>query len=327
MDAVTPAATSRESTRAADAIAWREWLPVGSEQNWRGLVGLAAWQGSAGPVDNRPVSMQHYENFPVASLLCPADLRPAVMSIYCFARTADDLADEGQEHAAQRLAQLGQYRGDLVAMAAGRPDSGRWPAVFPALAVQMQRHALPAQWLHALLDAFEQDVRNPRYADRNALLNYCARSANPVGRLLLHLYRVGDDLSLRQSDAVCSALQLINFWQDLSVDLRRDRVYVPLRDLERHGLGMPELLQCRDTPAAQALVRDLVQWAAALMAEGAPLALRLPGRAGWELRLVVQGGLRILEKIAAMDHASVRLRPVLHKADVPSLLWRAWRMQ
>jgi hydroxysqualene synthase len=278
-------------------------------------------------VDNRPVSTQHYENFPVASLLCPADLRPAVMSIYCFARTADDLADEGQEPAAQRLAQLGQYRGDLVATVAGRPDSGHWPAVFPALAMQMRQHALPAQWLHALLDAFEQDVRNPRFADRKALLDYCARSANPVGRLLLHLYRVGDDLSLRQSDAICSALQLINFWQDLSLDLPRNRVYLPLCDLEHHGLGLPELLLCRDTPVARSLVRDLVQWAAALMAEGAPLALRLPGRAGLELRLVVQGGIRILEKIAAMDYASVRLRPVLRKTDAPRLLWRAWRMQ
>jgi hydroxysqualene synthase len=278
-------------------------------------------------VDNRPVTTKHYENFPVASLLCPARLRPAVMSIYRFARTADDLADEGPQMAAQRLAQLGHYRSDLAATAAGRPDSGRWPSVFPALAVQIRLHALPAQWLHALLDAFEQDVRNPRYADRNALLDYCARSANPVGRLLLHLYGVGDDLSLRQCDAICSALQLINFWQDLSVDLPRDRVYVPQRDLAQHGLGMPELLRCRDTPSARSLVRDLVQWAAELMAEGAPLALRLPGRAGWELRLVVQGGLRILEKMAAMDYASLSMRPVLRKADAPRLLWRAWRMQ
>lgn len=273
------------------------------------------------------MSTQHYENFPVASLLCPANLRPAVMSIYRFARTADDLADEGSETATQRLEQLGHYRSDLAATAAGQPDSGRWPSVFPALAVQMRLHALPAPWVHALLDAFEQDVRNPRYADRDDLLNYCARSANPIGRLLLHLYRVGDGLSLRQSDAICSALQLINFWQDLSVDLPRDRVYLPQNDLARHGLAMPELLRCRDTPAARSLVRELVQWAAGLMAEGAPLALRLPGRAGWELRLVVQGGLRILEKIAAMDHATVSRRPVLRKADAPRLLWRAWRMQ
>jgi squalene synthase HpnC len=289
--------------------------------------GLPCLATSSRGVDNRSVATQHYENFPVASLLCPPDLRPAVMAIYRFARTADDLADEGPQMAAQRLAQFGQYRSDLAATAAGRPDSGRWPSVFPALAVQMRLHALPVHWLHALLDAFEQDVRNPRYADRHALLDYCARSANPVGRLLLHLYRVGDDLSLRQSDAICSALQLINFWQDLSVDLPRDRVYVPQRDLAAHGLDIAELRLRRDTPATRSLVRDLAQWAAGLMAEGAPLASRLPGRVGWELRLVVQGGLRILEKIAAIGHGSVGMRPVLGKADALRLFWRAGRMQ
>ena len=134
-------------------------------------------------------------------------------------------------------------------MLLGQADSGRWPAVFPALAEQQRKHALPGEWLHALLDAFEQDVRNPRYADRAALLDYCARSANPVGRLLLHLYRVGDGASLRQSDAICTALQLINFWQDLSVDLPRDRVYVPLADLQAPWLALPDLLQRQDTPA------------------------------------------------------------------------------
>jgi len=257
-------------------------------------------------------------------------MRPAVSAIYHFARTADDLADEGDWSAAHRLHQLEMFRADLAATVAGHPDSGRWPAVFPSLAEALRQHALPSRCLHALLDAFEQDVHNPSYADRNALLAYCACSANPVGRLLLHLYRVGDAQSLRQSDAICSALQLINFWQDLSVDLPRHRVYLPQTDLQGHGLTLPDLLQQPDTDAmrqrGRALVRDLVQWAGALMAEGAPLALRLPGRSGWELRLVVQGGLRILEKIAAMDYASLRLRPVLRKADAPSLLWRALRM-
>jgi squalene synthase HpnC len=277
-------------------------------------------------MDNGQVAVQHYENFPVASLLCPAALRPAIVAIYHFARTADDLADEGDADPVQRIAQLGQYRDDLDAALAGRPGSGRWAAVFAALAETVRAQALPAEWLHALLDAFVQDVRNPRYADRASLLDYCARSANPVGRLLLHLYRVGDALSLRQSDAICSALQLINFWQDLSVDLPRGRIYVPLDALQRHGLDLAQLLQRPDTPAARALVRELADQAAALMAEGAPLALRLPGRAGWELRLVVQGGLRILEKIAAMDYASLRTRPVLRRTDAPRLLWRAVRM-
>jgi len=272
------------------------------------------------------VAVQHYENFPVASLLCPAALRPAIVAIYHFARTADDLADEGDAGPAQRIGQFTQYREDLNAALAGQAGSGRWAAVFSPLAEAARAQALPPEWLHALLDAFVQDVRNPRYADREALLDYCARSANPVGRLLLHLYRVGDALSLRQSDAICSALQLINFWQDLSVDLPRGRVYVPLDALRRHGLELPQLLQGEDSAAARALVRELTGWAGTLMAEGAPLALRLPERAGWELRLVVQGGLGILEKIAAMDYASLRTRPVLRRTDAPRLLWRAWRM-
>jgi squalene synthase HpnC len=219
------------------------------------------------------------------------------------------------------------YRAELQSALAGQPDSGRWPQVFAPLAVAIRQHALPPRWLHALLDAFEQDVRNPRYDDRTQLLGYCARSASPVGRLLLHLYRVGDALSLRQSDALCTSLQLINFWQDLSVDLPRGRVYVPLADLRRHGLELPKLLRRTDDETTRALVRDLVRWAAELMSEGAPLALRLPGRIGWELRLVVQGGLRILEKIADMDFASIRTRPVLGRKDAPALLWRALRMQ
>jgi squalene synthase HpnC len=209
---------------------------------------------------------------------------------------------------------------------AGREAGPQWPGVFGPLAAAVRDHGLPGNLLHALLDAFEQDVRNPSYVDRAALLDYCARSANPVGRLLLHLYRVGDDLSLRQSDAICSALQLINFWQDLSVDLPRGRIYVPSEDLRRHGLDAELLRGKPDLAASRPLVRDLARWAHALMTEGAPLALRLPGRAGWELRLVVQGGLRILEKIAAMDFDSLRTRPVLTRGDAPRLLWRALRM-
>jgi hydroxysqualene synthase len=277
-------------------------------------------------MDNGQVTRAHYENFPVASWLCPAPIRPAVAALYGFARTADDIADEGDASVAQRQEALAQYRADLDAAASGRSASGRWPDVFTSLARVMRSHALPVAWLHALLDAFEQDVRNPRYADREALLDYCAHSANPVGRLLLHLYGVGDALSLRQSDAICSALQLINFWQDLSIDLPRHRVYVPEADLRRLGLSLPQLLQRQDTAASRALVRELVRWADGLIADGAPLALRLPGRAGWELRLVVQGGLRILEKIRHMDHASLCQRPVLLGSDAPPMLWRALRM-
>jgi hydroxysqualene synthase len=278
------------------------------------------------PSENRHVSVDHYENFPVASVLCPPALRPAVMAIYHYARTADDIADEGDASAATRLADLAAYRGELLASLAGKPAGPRWPQVFGPLAERVRTHGLPAAPLHALLDAFEQDTRNPIYADRAQLLAYCSRSANPVGRLLLHLYGVGDAISLRRSDAICTALQLINFWQDLSVDLPRGRIYLPLADLQAHGLDAVAIRQCIDTEASRRMVGELCDWTESLMREGAPLALRLPGRAGWELRLVVQGGLRILEKIRALNHATLGQRPTVRAGDAPRLLWRAWRM-
>jgi hydroxysqualene synthase len=272
---------------------------------------------------NPAVSVNHYENFPVASVLCPPAIRPAVVAIYHFARTADDLADEGDASPSARLADLASYRADLLAICDNRSPSPRWRDMFEALAMQRTQFGLPERLLHDLLDAFEQDVRNPRYTDRPALLDYCRRSANPIGRLLLHLYGVSDATALRQADAVCTALQLINFWQDLSVDGPRGRQYVPLVDLAEHGVTSAELLGCVDSPRSRALVHGLCQWARSLMLQGAPLALRIPGRAGWELRLVVQGGLRILERIERMDHASLVHRPKLSAADLPVLAWRA----
>ncbi len=290
----------------------------------RDVNAIAAFPEPQG--ENRAVSVDHYENFPVASVLCPPAIRPAVIAIYHFARTADDIADEGDAPAAQRLADLAAYREVLTATYGGELPAARWPQVFGPLAAAVARYALPAAPLNDLLDAFTQDVRNPPYPDRPALLDYCRRSANPVGRLLLHLYGVTDAVSLRESDAICSALQLINFWQDLSVDLPRGRVYVPHDALAAHGLRLQDLAGA-DTAASQALVRDLCTWAEALMHEGAALALRVPGRAGWELRLVVQGGLRILERIGAMNHATLHTRPRLTGFDAPRLLWRALRMR
>ena len=272
------------------------------------------------------LSVDHYENFPVASVLCPPHIRPAVVAIYHFARTADDLADEGDASTEQRIADLAQYRADLVATLQDRPPSERWAAVFGRLQASVHNFALPGELLHALLDAFEQDVHNPFYADRTALLDYCRLSANPIGRLLLHLYGIHDAASLQRADAICSALQLINFWQDLSVDGPRGRHYVPTSDLHRHGLSLQAVQTCQDGPAARALVADLCRWAHELMQQGTALPLQVQGRAGWELRLVLQGGLRILEKIRRMDHATLTRRPSLSAADMPLLLWRAWRM-
>jgi squalene synthase HpnC len=264
----------------------------------------------------------HYENFPVASWLCPPRLRPAITAIYRFARTADDIADEGDAPAGQRLADLAAFRADLRA---GK-TSTRWPGVFDPLASAIATFSLPVALLDQLLDAFLQDVVKHEYADRADLLDYCRRSANPVGRLLLHLYRIGDAAALARSDAICTALQLINFWQDLSIDLPRGRVYLPQADCRRFGVAPEQLRVGYGGSAVRALVADACAWARALMEEGAPLVHAVPGRAGLELRLVVQGGLRTLRRIESIGYATLLARPRLRLLDVAPMLWNAARM-
>jgi len=276
---------------------------------------------------SRPVSIEHYENFPVASWLCPPALRPAVAAIYHFARTADDIADEGDASAPERLAMLAAYGQALQHAAAGGDTRGHWENVFTPLAAAIARHGLPLAPLTDLLSAFAQDTGNPVYPERAALLDYCARSANPVGRLLLHLAGVRDRAALAQSDAVCTALQLINFWQDLSIDVPRGRLYVPAADAAGFGLDVRQLKAGADSDASRALVRSLVEWARATMLEGAPLVHCLPGRMGWELRFVVQGGLRVLAKIEAAGCNALSLRPTIRKTDLAALAWRALRMK
>lgn len=272
-------------------------------------------------------SVQHEENFPVASLLCPPALRPAVRAIYHFARIADDLADEGSAAPADRLADLHAYRAALLAAANHQAPSARWPGVFAPLAQALQRYKLPLALLLDLLDAFEQDVRytaqQRRYASQAELLDYCRRSANPVGRLLLHLYGVRDEAAKAQSDQICTALQLINFWQDVSVDVPRQRWYIPQDSMRQFGVSEDDFGPTSTSQNASLLIAHQVDLARAMMQKGACLALTLPGRVGWELRLVVQGGLRILDKIEAHGCQPWRQRVRLGAGDVVPLLWRA----
>jgi squalene synthase HpnC len=281
---------------------------------------------AAAPID-------HYENFPVASVLCPAHLRAPISAIYHFARTADDIADEGSSTASERLQALADYRQQLVRAAApgttpsAEPWDPRWAGVFSALGNAIQAHQLPEQLLHDLLDAFVQDIEKTRdhagYADQAELLEYCRRSANPVGRLLLHLYGVNDSQALLQSDAICTALQLINFWQDPSVDIPRGRYYFTAAHQASNGVNEADLMALRQTPAITAMIKQCVQEARTTMASGTSLVHKVPGRAGWELRLVVQGGLRILDKIEALRYATVQHRPTLRTWDFAVMAWRA----
>lgn len=277
-----------------------------------------------------PQAITHYENFPVASWLCPPHLRTPIAAIYAFARTADDLADEGNANPAERLHDLATYRADLHATATDNAVSARWPEVFAPLAGVLRSHHLPVPLLDDLLSAFVQDVEKTRdsagYASRAELLDYCRRSANPVGRLLLHLYGVHSAQALQESDAICTALQLINFWQDLSVDIPRGRFYLPDDDCAAHSVNRSQLQALQPTPRTTALITEHARWARATMLEGAPLVHRLPGRIGWELRLVVQGGLRILDKVDALHGHSLCQRPRIRGWDAPVMLGRALGM-
>lgn len=267
--------------------------------------------------------VNHYENFPVASLLLPSRLRPAVRAIYAFARSADDLADEGEASPATRLAALDAYGAALMQIERGGPGPD---PMFATLAAVVREFDLPLQPLHDLLSAFRQDVVTSRYASFEALLDYCRRSANPVGHLMLHLYRVATGDNLRDADAICTALQLINFWQDVALDSRKSRIYLPQEDLARFGVSEDQVARAGTEGGWPTLMDFEVTRARALMLSGAPLACRLPGRIGWELRLVVQGGLRILERIEAVNYDVFRHRPQLGARDWRRVLWRAWRM-
>jgi squalene synthase HpnC len=273
----------------------------------------------------------HYENFPVASLLCPVHLRPAIAAIYHFARTADDLADEGDALGDERLTSLVLYREDLLATAQGLPPSERWTKVFVPLGAIISHHQLPVDLLTDLLDAFEQDVRftagQRRYTDDAELLDYCRRSANPIGRLLLHLYGVSDPQSLAQSDQICTALQLINFWQDVRVDVARQRWYPSTHAMQAAGVRDADLHPDSHSENARQLIATYASNARATMLKGSKLCKLVPGRAGWELRLVVQGGLRILDKIERLHFATWRSRPKLTAWDLPLMVWRALWMR
>jgi squalene synthase HpnC len=259
------------------------------------------------------LSVGHYENFPVASVLVPARYRDAVVAIYRFARTADDIADEGSAAPADRHRALDTFSRRLDAI-----ERGETPAdtPFADLAPAVRRHRLPIGLLRDLLSAFAQDVDVTRYPTFESVLDYCRRSANPVGRLLLAMYGIDDAPALAESDAICTALQLANFWQDVAIDWRKaTRLYLPLEDLERFGVPLSQVANGVCDERFSRLMAFETARTRALFVSGRPLIRRLPWRLGLELAAVIAGGMRVLERIDAVRGDVFMQRPVLGKRD------------
>lgn len=268
------------------------------------------------------LARNHYENFPVASWLLPRALRKPVAVIYAFARQADDLADEGDLSTEARLAGLAMFDAMLDGIAAGAPQG---TALGLALADVIQRHALPIELFRDLLSAFRQDVTQQRYTHFGEVMDYCRRSANPIGRLLLHLMHHTDEHDLACSDAICSALQLINFYQDLAQDyVENGRIYIPQEEMQRFGVDEAHFRERRTDLGMQRLMQHQYDRAYKLLRAGAPLAKRLSGRFGFELRLTVLGGRRILDYLDR-NRADVFARPRLTRIDWLKLAWQALR--
>jgi squalene synthase HpnC len=258
------------------------------------------------------VSAGHYENFPVASLLVPQSLRPAILAVYRFARMADDFADEGDAAPAERIAALDGFEAELDAIAAGKVPA---TPPFPEVAAAVARHGMALALFRDLLSAFRQDVTTTRYATEALLYDYCRRSANPIGRLMLRIFDADSPANLAASDAICTALQLINFWQDVAVDWAKGRIYLPLEHLGRFGVSEAQIAEERCDDVWRALMAFESARTRALLESGRPLVRALPWRLRLEISGVLAGGHRILDGIDAAGGDVFRLRPKLSGRD------------
>lgn len=268
------------------------------------------------------MARNHYENFPVGSMLVPRSRRKHVYSIYAFARTADDFADEGYEKGideAERLANLDEWERELECCYQGRADN----PIFIALAQTAMELNLPIQLFRDLLSAFRQDVVKRRYADFNEVLDYCTRSANPVGRLILLLFDYRDTHLHLLSDHICTALQLANFWQDVAVDIQKDRIYLPLDELARYGVTVEDLKNRRLTSQYASLLKFQVGRTKEIFEQGRVLPSLVGGRLSIELRLTWLGGMRILEKIEGLQFDTLTQRPSISTSDKIMLLLKS----
>ena len=266
------------------------------------------------------MAADHYENFPVASILMPFRFRRPVGLIYRFAREADDFADEGKLAPAERLGLLDGFNRELDRIEAGQPPGIAW---FADLAQAIREHALPLQLFRDLLSAFSQDVVKERYSDYAEVLDYCRRSANPVGRLLLVLYGAATPQNNVWADAICSSLQLINFWQDVAIDYRKNRIYFPQDEMTQYGIRESHIAHATNNDAWRKFLSFQVNRARQYLHSGAPLGRVLRGRLGLEMRMIIAGGDRILTKIENVHYDVFTRRPVLRPHDWPLMLARA----
>jgi squalene synthase HpnC len=255
----------------------------------------------------------HYENFPVGSALVPKHLMPAVHSLYAFMRTADDFSDENRRAGddQERLSYIQTWDAMLTDCEKGKADH----PIFIALRSTLARHDLPAVWLHDLLHAFSMDCTVRRYATYEDLRQYCRYSANPVGRLILTLFGYRDEALYKLSDAICTALQLANHWQDVAVDLAKDRIYLPQEDMKRFGVNLGSEQPAASSEQFKKLLAFEVARARELFEEGRSLPERVEGRLRWELRFTWAGGVRILDKIEKSGYDVLKNRPTVTKAD------------
>lgn len=276
------------------------------------------------------LARSHYENFPVASRLLPARMRPHIAAVYAFARLADDMADEGNRPAAERIADLDRWGERLdLAIRGETPSRAPHAEVFVALPHTITAFRLPVVLFHDLLSAFRQDVGVKQYATWEDLLDYCRRSANPIGRLVLRIAGYDRPELDGASDAVCTALQLTNFWQDMEVDRAKGRLYVPAAIWQPLGARVEDLDARRLTPAWRATLAEVTRRTRALFAQGRPVADGVGGRLRFELRATWHGGNRILDKLEAAEFEMFTSRPTLSKTDAALILWRAafWRFR
>ena len=262
----------------------------------------------------------HYENFPVASFLLPKKLRQPIALIYAFARQADDFADEGDYSAEQRLSSLQGFRQELDCIQhQQQPNSD----LFIALQAAIRQHDLPIQAFYDLLDAFSQDVSKTRYQNFAEVISYCKRSANPVGRLLLKLYQADTAKNIGMSDAICTALQLINFLQDIAIDMQKDRIYLPQDELNKYKVSEAQIARGDASGTWSLMMEFQINRTRKLLQAGAPLGLVLPGRIGLEMRMIIAGGERILKKLHQAHGNVFEYRPQLGKKDWLYMAYRA----